>query len=156
MEKENKDAEKPTQNFDPMKTLNSLRDSVGRFIEDGISMATGAQLLPVDVYETDTSVIVKAGPLLGAQPESIDVSLVGETLTIKGETRPEGSDHSDEMKAYLRRERRFGAFTRSVPIPRPVKAEQANASFKDGILTITLPKADNPQPKVINVKQVDS
>lgn len=156
MEKDNKDAEKPTQKIEPMKTLNQIRDTVGRFIDDGISMATGAQLLPVDVYETETSVVVKAGPLLGAQPESIDVSLVGDTLTIKGETRPEGAENEAQEKAYLRRERRFGAFTRSVAIPRPVKAEQANASFKDGILTITLPKSDTPQPKVINVKQVDS
>ncbi len=153
MEKDTKDAEKSNQNFDPFKTLNQIRDTVGRFIEDGISMASGAQLLPIDVYETESSVIVKAGPLLGVQPESIDVSLVGETLTIKGETRP---DSSEQEVAYLRRERRFGTFTRSVPIPRPVKADQANASFKDGILTITLPKTDEPQPKVINVKQVDS
>jgi HSP20 family protein len=97
--------------------------------------------------------VVKAGPIIGTQPEHIDVSLVGETLTIKGEMRP---DEEVGTESYLRRERRFGAFTRSVSIPRPVKADQANASFKDGILTITLPKADGPQPKVINVKPVDS
>src|SRR5579859_2819169 len=124
MEKDNKDGEKSNQNFDPFKTLNQIRDSVGRFIEDGISMASGSQLLPVDVYETDTSVVIKAGPLLGVQPESIDVSLVGETLTIKGETRPE---NDEQQIAYLRRERRFGTFTRSVAIPRPVKADQASA-----------------------------
>src|SRR5579859_7539682 len=98
MEKDNKDGEKSNQNFDPFKTLNQIRDSVGRFIEDGISMASGSQLLPVDVYETDTSVVIKAGPLLGAQPESIDVSLVGDTLTIKGETRPDGPENSAEAK----------------------------------------------------------
>ena len=59
-------------------------------------------------------------------------------------------------QAYLRRERKFGSFTRSVAIPRPVRADQAVASFKDSILTITLPKTDDPQPKVINVQQVDS
>jgi HSP20 family protein len=141
------------QGFDPLKRLNEIRDSVSRIIEDGISIATGAQLVPVDVYETDTSVVVKAGPILGAQPENIDVSLVGDTLTIKGETRPEEEVGTE---SYLRRERKFGTFTRAVTIPRPVKADQAVASFKNGILTITLPKTEEPQPKVINVKPVDS
>jgi HSP20 family protein len=144
------------QSFDPQKSFkqirDTVRDSVGRLIEDGITLATGAQLLPVDVYETATSVVVKAGPLLGIQPENIDVSLVGDTLTIKGETRP---DEQVGSESYLRRERRFGTFTRSVTIPRPVKAEQAQANFKEGILTITLPKTDEPEPKVINVKQAD-
>src|SRR5258708_28384283 len=146
------------QNFDPQKRFkeirDTVRDSVGRLIEDGISLATGAQLLPVDVYETETSVVVKAGPLLGIQPEAIDVSLVGDTLTIKGETRPdEGEEVGQE--SYLRRERKFGTFTRSVTIPRPVEAEQAVAKYKDGILTITLPKSEAPEPKVINVKPPD-
>ena len=141
------------QSFDPLKSLSSLRDSVSRLIEDGLSVATGAQVLPVDVYETETSVVVKAGPIVGVQPEHIDVSLVGETLTIKGESIPDEEIHTE---AYLRRERKFGSFTRSVAIPRPVRADQAVASFKDSILTITLPKTDDPQPKVINVQQVDS
>jgi HSP20 family protein len=141
------------EGFDPMKSLNSLRDSVSRLIEDGLSMATGSQLLPVDVYETDNAVIIKAGPIVGVQPENIDVALVGDTLTIKGESKPDGEVTQDN---YLRRERKFGAFTRSVSIPRPVKADQAAASYKDGILTITLPKAEDAPPKVINVKPVDS
>ncbi len=141
------------QGFDPMKSWNAIRGSVSRMIEDGFNVATGGQLLPVDVYETETEVIVKAGPIVGVQPENIDVALSGESLTIKGESKPE--DQVDPEK-YLRRERKFGSFTRTVAIPRPVKADQANASFKDGMLTITLPKVENPEPKVINVKPVDS
>lgn len=141
------------QSFDPLKSLSSLRDSVSRLIEDGLAVASGTQLLPVDVYETDTTVVVKAGPIVGVKPENIDVSFVGETLTIKGEVVPE-----EEVQAenYLRRERKYGSFTRSIAIPRPVKAEQANASFKDNILTIVLPKLEDPEPRVINVKPVDS
>jgi HSP20 family protein len=140
-------------NFDPMKSLNALRDQVKGMIEDGLSVATGSQMLPVDVYETETEVIVKAGPIVGIQPENIDVSLVGDALTIKGESRPENEVNPE---SYLRRERKFGSFSRTVTIPRAVKADQANASFKDGMLTIALPKIENPQPKVINVKPVDS
>jgi HSP20 family protein len=145
------------QNFDPRKGFNVLRDTVNRVIEDGLtianSIANGAQMLPVDVYETETAVVVKAGPIVGVKPENIDVSLVGDTLTIKGEAVPE-EQINDE--SYLRRERRFGSFARSVTIPRPVKADQAQASFKDAILTITLPKTEEEQPKIINVKPVDS
>jgi HSP20 family protein len=141
-------------NFDPMKkSLSTLRDSLNKLIEEGMSMAAGAQALPVDVVETDTTVVVKAGPVLGVLPQDIDVSIVGDKLTIKGETRPEPETVEG---TYLRRERKFGAFSRTVSIPRPVKADQAAASFKDGMLTITLPKSEDPAPKVINVKPVDS
>jgi HSP20 family protein len=156
------------QNFDPRKSLNIIRDSLGstlnRLVEDGRTLASNvasnaqsltssAQILPVDVFETDTSVIVKAGPLIGVQPEKIDVSVVGDKLTIKGEISP---DDGVQSEAYLRRERRFGPFSRTVTIPRPVQADQAEASFKDNILTIVLPKIEEPGPKVINVKPVDS
>jgi len=141
------------QNFDPMKSLNNLRDSLNRLVEDGMSLVSGSATLPVDVYETDTTVVVKAGPVVGVEPENIDVSIVGDKLTIKGETK---SDDSLPEEAYLRRERRFGAFSRTVTIPRPVKADQAAASFKNGMLIITLPKIEEPGPKVINVKPVDS
>ncbi len=142
------------QNFDPMKkSLNQLKDSFNRLVEDGLSIASGAQVLPVDVYETETTVVVKAGPLLGIQPEKLDVSIVGDKLTIKGETTP---DNDVPETAYVRRERKFGPFSRTVMIPRPVKADQAAASLKDGMLTITLPKIEEPGPKVINVTPVDS
>src|SRR5258708_19489683 len=126
--------------FDPQKRFkeirDTVRDSVGRLLEDGISLATGAQLLPVDVYETETSVVVKAGPLLGIQPEAIDVSLVGDTLTIKGETSP---DEEVGQETYLRRERSYGTFTRSVTIPPPLDAHQPLPTSKDCTLPITLP-----------------
>jgi HSP20 family protein len=141
------------QGFDPLKSLSSLRDSVSRLIEDGLAVASGTQLLPVDVYETEATVVVKAGPIVGVKPENIDVAFVGDTLTIKGEVAPE---EEVQAESYLRRERKYGSFTRSIAIPRPVKAEQANASFMDGILTIVLPKLEEPEPRVINVKPVDS
>jgi HSP20 family molecular chaperone IbpA len=156
------------QNFDPRKGLDTLRTSLGstlnRLIEDGRTLASnvannaqsltsGAQVLPVDMFETDTSIVVKAGPLIGVQPEKIDVSIVGDKLTIKGEISP---DDDNQTANYLRRERRIGPFSRTVDIPRPVRADQAEASFKDNMLTILLPKIEEPGPKVINVKPVDS
>lgn len=141
------------QNFDPIKGLNSLKDSFNKLLEDGLSLANGSQLLPVDIYETDTSVVIKAGPVVGVQPENIDVAVTGDKLTIKGEIKP---DTDVQEGSYLRRERKFGAFSRTVTLPRPVKADQAAAVFKDSILTITLPKVEDATPKIINVKPVDS
>jgi len=141
------------QNFDPMKALGTIRESLNKLIGDGVQMATGAQILPVDVYETDTTVVVKAGPMVGLKPEDIDVSVVGDKLTIKGEIKPDSEVEEDK---YLKRERKYGPFSRTVIIPRPVKADQASASFKDGILTITLPKIEEQHPKVINITPVDS
>ena len=142
------------QGFDPMKkSLNNLRESFNRLVEDGLSLASGAQLMPVDIYETETTIVVKAGPIVGAQPDNFDVSIVGDKLTIKGETRP---DLDVPETAFVRRERKFGPFSRTVTIPRPVKADQAAANFKDNMLTITLPKIEEPGPKVINVTPVDS
>jgi HSP20 family protein len=140
-----------SEGFDPKRTLGSIRESVGKFIEDGISAVTGAQHLPLDIYETETSVIVKAGPFWGIEPEALDVSFTGDTLTIKGIITP---DDDIPAERYLRRERKFGPFTRSVKIPRAVKAEESVADFKDGLLIITLPKLEEPEPKVINIRSV--
>ncbi len=137
------------QGFDPLRGLMGLRDSVNRLIEDGLSAAGGTQSLPVDIYETADAVIVKTAPIVGVQPEDIDVSITADSLTIKGETRPEDDVQADN---YLRRERKYGTFSRTVSIPRPIKADQAVADFKDGILIITLPKADDARPRTINVE----
>jgi HSP20 family protein len=137
------------QSFDPLRSINNLRESVSRFIEDGLSAVAGSQSLAVDVYENESSVVVKAGPLIGIDPEGIDVSVTADTLTIKGETKP---DEEIAPESYLRRERKFGPFTRAVKIPRAIRADQAVADFKNCILTITLPKVENTDPKVINVR----
>ncbi len=142
----------PNEGFDPMRTLGNIRDSVNRFLEDNVTGGTaGAQILPLDIYETETSVIVKAGPLCGIEPEAIDVSITADMLTVKGETKP---DEEIDPEKYLRRERKFGEFARSVKIPRTIKPEEAVADFKDGLLIITIPKVENPEPKVINVRSV--
>ena len=93
------------ENFDPMKALGTIRDSLNKLIGDGVQIATGAQILPVDVYETDTTVVIKAGPVVGLKPEDIDVSVVGDKLTIKGEIKPDSDVEEDK---YLKRERKYG------------------------------------------------
>lgn len=135
------------------KITSNIRDSVSRIVEDTVSAFGGTQLLPVDIYETETAIIIVAGPLSGIDPEAIDVSVVGEMLIIKGETKFDLSEIPEEN--FLKRERRFGQFARSIKLTRPVKADQADAEFKDNLLKISLPKVEQPEPKVINIRSVD-
>jgi len=108
----------------------------------------GAWRPALDVAETDTSIIVKVD-LPGLEAKDIDVSLRGDILTIRGE---KSEEKEEKTKSYHRVERHFGSFERSVQLPAAVKAEQAEASFKDGVLHIEMPKAEERRQKSISIK----
>jgi HSP20 family protein len=128
---------------------------MNQLFEDSIVRPRGAALAPratgtlaIDMYETDEAVVVRSA-IPGVDPADIDISIHGDTLTIKGETRME---EEVEEKNYIYRERYYGAFSRSLNIPVSVQANDADAEFEDGILTLTLPKAEELKPKAIKVK----
>ena len=100
------------------------------------------------MYQTDDEIVVKAS-LPGVKADEVQINISGEVLTLKGETK-----HEEEKKdkAWHIREQRWGAFERSVVLPTDVVADKAKADFENGILTITLPKAEEVKPKVINIK----
>jgi len=79
----------------------------------------------------------------------VQINVTGEVLTLKGEINQE---EEKKEKAYHIREQRFGSFERSVVLPTDVVADKAKAEFENGILTITLPKAEDVKPRTINVK----
>ena len=136
--------------WDPLRELNNLRDNMNRILEEGLLASVGATAIPVDMYETDTEVIIETGPFPGVRPENIEVSITGNVLTLKG-TLEKDIDKT-EGAAYIRKERRMGDFSRSVTIPRSIKAEKATANYKSGLLIITIPKAEDARPKVINIE----
>jgi HSP20 family protein len=103
---------------------------------------------PVDMAETDKELIVKA-VLPGVAEEDISVDIVGDTLTIKGETRS-GKEEKDETHLY--REFRYGTFSRSLTLPGGLKTDRAEAELENGILKLSIPKAENAMPKAIKVK----
>lgn len=142
----------PNQRIDPVKELANIRDNVGRVIGQGIQQITGGVYPLIDVYETSEAVILRTSPIDGIVPESIEVAMKEDMLTIKGQTKAD-DDLPDE--AYLQRERRFGEFTRTLRISRQVNAEAAEAKFKNGALTITLPKTIDSRPQVINITSTD-
>jgi HSP20 family protein len=101
-----------------------------------------------DVSETDAEIIVKA-ELPGMDVKDIDITLTDGLLTIKGERKMEKEDKKEN---YHRIERQFGSFSRSLNLGVTVKGDAIDASYKDGVLTVTLPKAEENKPKRIEVK----
>ena len=141
--------------WEPFRDLISLREAMDRLFEESVVRPRGEALAPrtvgalaVDMFETDEAVVVKTATP-GVNPEDIDISITGDTLTIRGETEVE---EEIEEGSYLCRERRYGAFSRSLTIPVAIEADEAEAEFEDGILTLTLPKAEEVKPKAIEVK----
>jgi len=140
--------------WDPFREMTSLRDAMDRLVEDSFVRPSrfwidgGRGDLPIDMYQTANDVVVKAS-LPGFKPEEVDISIAGDTLTIKGEHKEEKEVKEED---YLYKERRYGSFSRSLPIPVQVKSDKAEAVFENGVLTLTLPKAEEIKPKQIKVK----
>ncbi len=141
--------------WEPFRDLISLREAMDRLFEEsfirpraGWLAPLGAEALAVDVYETDQDVVVKSS-VPGVKPDDIDITITGDTLTIKGETK---SEEKVEKANYIRQERRYGAFSRSLTLPTTIVAEKAKAEFENGVLTLTLPKAEEVKPKTIKVE----
>ena len=140
--------------WDPFRNTVSLRDAMDRLFEESfvrprssLAPAEGKATLALDVHESDDDVTVKAS-IPGVKPEDINISLTDDTLTIKGETREE-TEKSDG--SYHVRERRYGAFQRSISLPSMVDADKANAEFENGVLTLALPKVEEVKPKAIKI-----
>ena len=102
--------------------------------------------LPLDVYTTPEEIVVVAS-LPGLTPDEVDIAIEGDTLIIRGELRS-----PLENVEYLFQERGYGAVSRTLTLNVPVEAEKAEAVFENGVLTLTLPKAEETKPKVIKVK----
>lgn len=142
--------------FDPERELLSLRDAMSRLMEESFVLpsmlgeirGTGrAWGMAVDMFETDDHLVVKAS-VPGVKPENLDVTVKGETLTIKGEMKEEQEKKEGQ---YYYHERRQGAFSRSLTLPFPIQSEKVEATFEPGVLTLRLPKAEEIKPRSIKV-----
>ena len=118
----------------------------------GIAPALGASDMDfapmVDVSETADEWRVRA-ELPGVTPEEVEVSVTGNVLTLRGEKK---GDVSEASGNWRRSERRYGKFVRALEFPTDVDAKRVEARFKNGVLTVTLPKAETSRPKSISVK----
>jgi HSP20 family protein len=138
---------------EPFREMMSLREAMDKLFEDSFVgprwMPFGGDggTLPLDVYDSGDSIVVSA-PVPGTKPEDIDITIAGDTLTIKGETKFE---EKVEKANYIRQERRFGQFERSLSLPTQVQTDKIEAVFENGVLKLTLPKAEAVKPKQIKV-----
>lgn len=140
--------------WDPSREFVSLREAMNRLMEDsfvgGYGQANdgnGTELrLPIEAYSTDREIVVKAA-VPGLKPEEVEITIEGDTVTVRGEfARPM------ENVNYLISERAWGRFSRTLQLNVPVEADKAEAVFENGLLTLTLPKAEAVRPKVIPIK----
>lgn len=138
--------------FEPMREMITLREAMDRLFNDAFTPSLGAtggwQAPAVDLYQTEDEVVVKAS-LPGLKADDVQISITGDALTLKGEFKQE---EEKKEKSYHLREQRFGAFERSFSLPTHVLADKAKAEFENGVLTITLPKAEEVKPRMITVK----
>jgi HSP20 family protein len=140
--------------WEPAREMMTLREAMDRLfddafthpmsVRDGWTMASPA----IDMYQTDNEVVVRAS-IPGIKADEVQINITGDVLTLKGEVN---QDEERKDRAWHIREQRFGSFERSVALPTSVKSDQAEAVFENGILTISLPKADEVKPRTINIK----
>ncbi|MDH5505916.1 MAG: Hsp20/alpha crystallin family protein [Anaerolineae bacterium] len=138
--------------WEPVRDLFSMRKEMDRIFNDVFSQPLGrlegSGTPLVDLYHTDDEIVVKV-TMPGVDPQDVDVQIQGDLLTIRGEVKQE---EESEPANYHLRERRYSAFARSIRLPVAVSADKSKAEVKNGVLSLTLPKADEVKPKIIQVK----
>jgi len=151
---------RPTRGLTPWSPIRELEEMERRFDE-----VFGRSLLPsiwrrlpveqmewapaIEVFEKEDKFVVKA-ELPGMKEEDIDISVIGDTLTIKGERKAESEVKGED---YYCCERSYGSFFRSVPLPSTVDTSKVAADYDNGVLEVTLPKKAEVKPKKVAVKK---
>ena len=125
--------------WDPFQELVTINHRLGR---------TWGESFPVDIYEKDDALVVKA-ELPGVGKEDLDVRVEDGVLTLQAE-RKRGTEVSEESS--YRMERVYGSFTRSFTLPTTVDASKVAATYKDGVLEVTVPKAETAKPKKVEIR----
>ncbi|MFZ5916231.1 MAG: Hsp20/alpha crystallin family protein [Chloroflexota bacterium] len=136
--------------WSPARDLVSLREAMDRLVEESFVrpswVGERTNRLPVDVYSTPEEVVILAS-VPGVSPDDVDISIEGDNLHIKV-TYKEALENVE----YIFQERTTGTFERTLTLNVPVQAEKAEAIFENGLLTLTIPKAEEIKPKVIKVQ----
>ena len=138
--------------WEPVRDMMTLREAMDQLFDGAFTRpvsASGISGMPaIDMYQTNDEVVVKAA-LPGLKVDDVQISVTADVLTLRGEFRQE--NEKKEATWHIR-EQRYGSFERSVMLPTDVQTEKAKADFENGVLTITLPKAEAVKPKTINIK----
>ncbi len=139
----------------PWREMRTLREAMDELMEESFVRPSQRRIersgrrwrMPLDVYTTPEEIMIVAS-LPGLTPDEVDITIDDDRLTIRGEIRP-----PLENVDYLFQERPYGPFSRALTLNVPVDADQAEAVFENGVLTLTIPKAEESKPKTIEVKR---
>jgi len=140
--------------WEPFRDLMTTQREFDRLFKEAFSplfsegeLSTRTWAPPVDIYETENDIVLKA-ELPGVDPKDVEVRVEDSTLYLKGERKFE-KEVKDEN--YHRVERSYGSFARSFSLPNSINAEKVKAEYKDGLLTLTLPKREEAKPRTIKI-----
>lgn len=140
--------------WQPLQEITSLREAMNHLFDDTffapLSPLSTSQTVPLDILDQEHALVVQAA-IPGFEPEQIDISVQNDVLTIRGEVESQnGHDHegSYHLREFSRR-----SFQRVVRLPVPVRADEAEAEYRNGMLSLTLPKAEGAVPRRIEVRQ---
>lgn len=138
--------------WEPVSEIMTLREAMNQLFNDAYTrpMSSGSMSVrpAIDLYQDNDNVVVKAA-MPGLKAEDVEISITGDVLTLRGEYKQE----SEKKEAtYHMREQHYGSFERAIQLPTDVQSDKAQADFEDGILSITLPKAERVKPRKIDIK----
>jgi len=130
--------------------MDRLQSDMNRLFNqyDPARLRTAPSYPAVNIWSNENGLFVSA-EMPGVSVKDLDISVNGDTLTISGER---GVDEIPEGTHFHRQERKFGEFSRTIQLPFAVDADKVEASFKEGVLSITLPKVEAEKPKQISIK----
>ena len=138
--------------FEPFRRATTLQDQISRLLNEAFDRTSDEANLTawapaVDIYETEHELVVKAD-IPEIKPEELDIRVENNILTIRGERKFEKEVNENN---YLRVERSYGSFSRSFSLANTVNAEAIKADYKNGVLTLSIPKREEAKPKLIKV-----
>jgi len=132
--------------FDPLANIRLFEDAFTRLLSEPVTNRPWSP--SVDIYETENELVLKAD-LPDVDQKNIDVRVENQTLTIAGERQFE---KKDDTKGYHRIERNYGSFVRSFAVPNTFDTDNIAAQFKNGVLTVTLPKKEAAKPRQVKIE----
>jgi len=139
--------------WDPFRDIASFRDQMNRLLEDNFTRGRSAEsdltvwAPAVDIFETENELVLKAD-LPDVSEKDLDIRVENNMLTLRGERKFEQTASEDN---YLRVERAYGTFSRSFSLPNTVNAESIQAEYRNGVLTVRMPKREESKPRQIKV-----
>ncbi|MBW4448037.1 MAG: Hsp20/alpha crystallin family protein [Spirirestis rafaelensis WJT71-NPBG6] len=141
--------------WQPFQEMETLRHQMDKMFDEmaGLNreMATKTWSPAVELEDTNDHIILRA-EVPGLEGKDLDIQVAREAVSIAGETRYE---NKAEERGYLRSEFRYGKFQRTIPLPAAIKNDQVQAEFKNGILILTMPKAEEAKNKVVKINLAD-